>query len=86
MSTDIKLSKVEISELLRSGGSLGSLLSNLAGALVKAAVLSAKKFLAPLQITSATLATEAAIKKKIIGSGKTTLIISNKGMNIMTTI
>ena len=53
---------------------------------MKAAVPSAKNVLAPLRITSATLAIEAGIKKKIIGSEKTTLIISNKGMNIMTTL
>ena len=31
MSTDLKLSKVQISKLIQSGGFLGSLLSKLAG-------------------------------------------------------
>ena len=38
MSTDIKLSKVQISKIIQSGGFLGSLLSKLAGQLMKVAV------------------------------------------------
>ena len=38
MSTDIKLSKAEISKIIQSGGFLGSLLSKLAGPLRKVPV------------------------------------------------
>ena len=47
-STDIKLSKAQISKIIRSGGFLGSLLSKLAGPLMKVAVPLAKNILAPL--------------------------------------
>ena len=38
MSTDVKLSKAQISNIIQSGGVLGSLLSKSAGSLMKAAV------------------------------------------------
>ena len=38
-STDIKLSKTQISKIIQSGGFLGSLLSKIAGPLIKVAVL-----------------------------------------------
>ena len=38
MSTDIKLYKAHISKIIQSGGFLGSLLSKLAGPLMKVAV------------------------------------------------
>ena len=44
MSTDIKLSKAQISKIIQSGGFLGSLLSKLAGPLMKVAVPLAKIF------------------------------------------
>ena len=81
MSTDIKLSKAHISKIIQSGGFLGSLLSKLAGPLMKVAVPLAKNILAPLGITAAASAIDAGIQKKIHGSGTTTLIISNKKMN-----
>ena len=45
------------------------------------AVPLAKNILAPLGITAAASAIDAGIQKKIHGSGKTTLIISNEEMN-----
>ena len=78
MSTDIKLSKAQISKVIQSGGFLGSLLSKLAGQLMKVAVPLAKNILAPLGITAAASAIDARIQKKIHGSNTTTLIISNK--------
>ena len=39
MSTDLKLSKTQIVKIIQSGGFLGSLLSELAGPLMKIAVL-----------------------------------------------
>ena len=38
MSTDLKLSKVQISKIIQSGGFLGSLLSKLEGSLMKVAI------------------------------------------------
>ena len=81
MSTDIKLSRGQISKIIQSGGSLGALLSKLAGLLMKVAVPLVKNFLAPLGITAAGSAIDAEIQKKIHGSGTTTLTISNEEMN-----
>ena len=79
MSTDLKLSKAQISKIIQSGGFLGSLLSKLAGPLMKVAVPSAKNILAPLGITAAPSANDAGIQKKTHRT--TTLIISNEEMN-----
>ena len=79
MSTDIKLSKAQISKLIQFGGFLGSLLSKIAGPLMKVAVPLAKHILAPLGITAAASAIDATIQKKIHGA--TTLTISNEEMN-----
>ena len=81
MSTDTKLSKTQVSKIIQSGGFLGSLLSRIAGPLIKVAVPLAKIVLAPLGITTAASAIYAGIQKKIRGFGKTTLITSNDGMN-----
>ena len=81
MSTDLKLSKAQISKIIQSGGILASLLSKLAGPLMKIAIALAKNVLAPLGITAAAWAIDAGIKKKIHGSGTTTFIISNEEMN-----
>ena len=54
MSTDIKLSKAQISKMIQPGGFLGSLLSKLAGPLMKVAVPLANKILAFLWIIAAT--------------------------------
>ena len=80
-SADIKLSKAQINKIIQSGGFLGSLLSKLAGPLMKIAVPLAKNVLAPLGITAAASALDAGIQKKVHGSGTTTLIISNEEMN-----
>ena len=81
MSTDIKLSKAQISKIIQSGGFLGSLLSKLAGPLMKVAIRLAKNVLPPLGITAAALTVDAGIQKKIDGGPRTTiLIISNERM------
>ena len=65
MSTNLKLSKAQISRIIQSGGFLGSLLSKLAGPLIKVAVSLAKNILAPLGgITTAASAIDAGIWKK----------------------
>ena len=78
MSTNLKLSKAQISKIIQSGGFLGSLLSKLAGPLMKITIPLAKNVLAPLGITAASWAVDAGIQKKIHGSGNTTLLISNE--------
>ena len=80
-STDIKLSKTQLSKMIQSGGFLGNLLGKLAGPLMKAAVPVAKNELAPLGISAAMSAIDGSIKKKMLGSGTTTLIVSNDEMN-----
>ena len=47
MSTDLKLSKAQISKIIQYGGFLGLLLSKLAGPLMEIAIPLAKKVLAP---------------------------------------
>ena len=85
MSTDIKLSKAQISKIIQSGGFLGKLLCSLLKtglALIKNVIKPlAKSVLIPLGLTAAASAADAGIQKKILGSGTTTLIISNEEMN-----
>ena len=64
MSTDLKLSKAQISKIIQSGGFLGSLLSKLAGPLMKVEIPLAKNVLAPLGLTAAASAISAGIQKK----------------------
>ena len=64
MSTDLKLSKAQISKIIQSGGFLGSLLSKLAGPLVKVAIFLAENVLAPLGITAGASTIDAGIQKK----------------------
>ena len=80
MSTDLKLSRGQISKIIQSGGFLGSLLIKLARPLMKVAIPLAKNVLASLGITATASAIDTGIKKKH-GSGTTTLIISNEEMN-----
>ena len=85
MSTDLKLSKAQISKIVQSGGFLGWLI----GPLLKTGIPFiknvikplAKSILIPLGLTAAVSAADAGIHKKILGSGNTTLIISNQKMN-----
>ena len=81
MSTNIKLSKVQIYIIFQSGEFLGALLSKIVESLMKVAVSLAKNILAPLGITVAVSAINAGIQKKMHGSRTTTLIISNEEMN-----
>ena len=80
-STDLKLSRAQVSKIIPSGGLLGSLLSKLAGPWMTVAILLAQNVLALLGITAAASAIYAGIQKKILGSGTTTLIISNEEIN-----
>ena len=80
-SNDIKLSKAQLSKMTQSGGFLGNLLSKLAGPLMKVAMPLAKNVLARLGLTAAMSAIDGSIKRKMLGSGTTTLIISNDEMD-----
>ena len=85
MSTDLKLSKAQISKIIQSGGFLGILLGPLLKIglpLIQNVIKSlAKSVLIPLGLTAAASAADAGIHKKILGSGNTTLIISNEKIN-----
>ena len=81
MSTDLKLSKAQTSKIIQCGGFLGSLLSKLAGPIMKVAIPLAKNVLASLGIMAAATAIDAGIHENIHGSASTTLIISNHEMN-----
>ena len=84
MSTDLKLSKAQIFKIIQSGGFLGSLLTKLAGSLMKLTVSLPRNILAPLIITAVASALHVEIQKKIYRSGTTTL---NEEMNdIMKTV
>ena len=80
-SIDIKLSKIQLSKMIQSGGFLGNLLGKLAGPLMKVSMPLAKNVFAPLGISAAMSAIDGSIKKKMLGSGTTTLIISNDEMD-----
>ena len=77
-SAKIKLSKTQLHKIGQSGQSLlktglpsiGNILKRLA-----------KSNLIPLWLTEAASVTDAAIHKKMLGSGNMTLIISNEQMN-----
>ena len=79
-SIDIKLSKTQLSKMIQSGGFLRNFLGKLAGLLMKVAMPLAKNLLGPLGLSAAMSAIDGSIKKKMLGSGATTLIISNEEM------
>ena len=94
LSTDIKLSKTQISNMIQSGGFLVRLLGPLlkTGLQLMKSVIKPlpKSVLIPLGLTAAASAVDAGIHKKILGSGNhpsdtalhnnTVLIISNDEM------
>ena len=87
LSTDIKLSKTQLSKMIQSGGFLGRLLGPLlkTGLPLMNSVIKplAKSVLIPLGLTAVASAADAGTHKKILGSGhnNTTLIISNDEMD-----
>ena len=68
-STDIKLSKTQLSKMIQSGGFLGNLLGKLAGPLMKVAMPLAKNVLAPLGISAVMSAIDGSIKKRCLVQG-----------------
>ena len=85
MSTNIKLSKAQISKIIQSGGFLGKLLGPLLETglpLIKNVIKPlAESVLIPLILTAAASAADAGIQKEILGSETTSLVISNEEMN-----
>ena len=81
MSTDIKLSKAQINKIIKEGGNLGRLLMSFLPKLIKPAISIGKNILAPLSLSAAMSSTDAAIQRKMYGSGTTTLIISNDDLD-----
>ena len=85
MSTDLKLSKAQINKIIQSEGLLGKLLGPLLKTglpLIKKVIKSlAKSVSIPLGLTAAASPADVGIHKKTLGSGNTTLIISNEEMN-----
>ena len=88
LSTDIKLSKTQLSKMIQSGGFLGRLFGPLLKnglPLVKSVIKPlAKSVLIALGLTASGSAADTGIHKKILGSGhnnNTTLIISNDEMD-----
>ena len=84
-STDIKLSKTQLSKMIQLGGFLGILVGPLLRTglpLMKSVIQPlAKSVLIPLGLTAAAPAADAGIHKKTLGSGhNTTLIVSNDEM------
>ena len=75
LSTDAKFSKTQLLKMSQSGGFLVNLLAKLAGPLMKVAMPLAKNVSAPLGLSAAMSAIDGSIKKKMLGSGTTTLII-----------
>ena len=81
-SANIKLSKTQLHKIGQSGRYLGRLL----GLLLKTDLLLIGNVLKPLPksvfthlgLTAAASATDAAVHKKMFGSGMTTLVISNE--------
>ena len=64
MSADIKLSKAQINKIIKSEGNLGKLLIGFLPKLIKPAISLGKNILAPLGLSAAMSATDAAIQKK----------------------
>ena len=84
LPTDVKLSKTQIPKMIQSGGLLGRLHSPLLKTglpLMKNVIKPlAKSVLIHVGLTAAASAANRKTHKKILGSGTTTLIISNDGM------
>ena len=78
---NMSLSKAQISEIIQSGELLGSLLSKIAGTLMKEAVSLTKNIWAPLGITAAAWAIDAANQKKKKIMVLEQLMISNEEIN-----
>ena len=66
ISTDINLSRAQIPKIIQSWVFLSSLLSRLAGPLMKVAVLLTKHILAAIEISAAASTIDAGIQKNMV--------------------
>ena len=84
LSTDIKISETQLFKMIQSEKFLGKVIGPLlkTGLPLMNNIIKplAKSVLIPLKLTAAASATDARIHKTILGSGITTLIISNDMM------
>ena len=69
MSTDIKLSKAQLSKIIQSGGFHGALLGKFAGLLMKFAVPLIKNVLASLAIMTSASAIDGTNQRKMHQKG-----------------
>ena len=87
MSADVKLSKTQLNKITQSGGFLGIFLGRFLPKLIKPAISLGKNILTPLGLNAAMSATDAAIQRKMYGSGLDDLVnilkISHSGLNDM---
>ena len=81
-SADSRLSKTQLSKMIQSGGFpsrlLGPLLKTGLPLMKNVIKPSAESLLIPLGLTASASAADAGIHKKVLGSGNTTRIMSNK--------
>ena len=81
-SADSRLSKTPLSKMIQSGGFpsrlLGPLLKTGLPLMKNVIKPSAESLLIPLGLTASASAADAGIHKKVLGSGNTTRIMSNK--------
>ena len=84
-STDIKLSKTQLSKMIQSEGFLrllGPLLKTRLPLTKNVINPLAKSVLIPLGLTAAASTADAGIHKKVLGSGTSTLIVPNDEMEV----
>ena len=86
MSTDIKLSKAQINKLIKEVGALGSVFARFLPKLIKPVVSLGKNNLAPIGLSAAMSAIDAAIQKQVQSYGTKTVRFSNKDLDDMTKI
>ena len=86
-STDIRLSKTQLSKMIQSGGFLGRLLRPLLKTglpLIKNVIKAlAKSVLIPLGLTAAASEADAGIHKKILGSGNPSLHCHSSSFDLL---
>ena len=86
MSTNIKLSKTQITKLIKSGDALGLILAKFLPKLIKTSYFIRKKHISPFRIKCSHVSYRCCNKKKIHGYGTKTIKFSNKDLDDMTKI
>ena len=83
ISTDLNLSKDQISNIIQHGGFLGSFLRKLAGPLMKVVVRLAKNVLVPLEITAAVSAKTINNETKKQKGGFLNMLLGTLGASLL---